>query len=186
LSQIYKSSASGPVPPDVPTSFVTQDGTAVPTANILLVDGFDSTENNDNGIITKGGVAGTGTSNEVDIVLTNRITGSATTTDGTTPVNLYTFSLGATPGTYLFTTNVVGYDITDLKGAGYASYRCVRTTGAAGVLIDAQISSLSEETPFTDAEVSNNIVGNSVTVTVTGVTGKTIDWYVLTTYVFVS
>ena len=38
MSQIYKSSASGPAPPTVPTQFTTDDGSkAIPAANNLNV-----------------------------------------------------------------------------------------------------------------------------------------------------
>jgi hypothetical protein len=41
MSHIYKSIASGPTPPQIPTSFVTDNGIAVPVANILNVLGGD-------------------------------------------------------------------------------------------------------------------------------------------------
>ena len=183
MSQIIKNLASGPVPPAVPTSFVTNvNSPSVPIANVENIFGGSISTNNINGIQTDGSSG----SNTLTIQLTNRITGSATTTDGTTVVNLYSLPLGATPGTYLFFTRVVAYNITDAIGAVYTSYRGVRTTGAAAVLINASESLVGEEGSFTESEVVNGISGNNSVITVQGIAGKTIDWYVLTEITFVS
>lgn len=100
MSQVFKPFSSGTPPSNVPTSFLTQDGTATPVSNILLVDSFDSIENNVDGIITRGGInagptpdTGTGQVREVSIYLTNRTSVIATTADATpTTVNLMTMT----------------------------------------------------------------------------------------------
>lgn len=186
MSNAFLRTTAGNLPPVVATSYVTQDGTAVPAANILIVNGFDSDENNENGIITKGGVVGTGTVNEVDVVITNRITGTGTTTDGVTPVTLFTFPLGASPGTYLFQINVTVFDLTSSLSAGYVDFAAVRTTGAVAFDIGTQPALIVEEGILSTASVNPTINGNSFEFTVTGVAGETINWYVLATYIFVS
>jgi len=191
MSQIFKSVTAGNLPPSVPTSFQTQDGTAVPDSNILIVNAYDTTENNNNGIETKGGVAGgdppgSGATNEVDIYLTNRITGSGQTTDNTTVLTLYTFSLGATPATYLFDIKIIGYNVTDALSAGYQLYKVTRTTGAAAIDISSQPGITAEEGAMVGVIVAAVFNLNTVGVQVFGLAGKTINWSVLTTYTVVS
>lgn len=193
MSQFYVNSGGVlPPPPTIPTSFTTDvgdnnpatsPGTAIPSANVLEILGRDTTQNNDNGIRTD---ADPNNGNIVYVELTNRITGSGTTTDAVTPLVLYTFPLGAVPGTYLFSQQIVAYNQTDSLGAVYQGVRGVRTTGAAGVLINSNLVLLGEEGTFSLAEVINSISGNNSVLTITGLAGKTIDWYVLTTYIFVS
>jgi hypothetical protein len=150
---------------------------------VLIVNADDSTENNDNGIITKGGVVGTGTSNEVDIILTNRITGTATTTDDATPQTLTSFSAGATPGTYLLEIKIVAFNDTDDLSAGYSSTSVIRATGAAAIEISADPGIISEELTMTGVVVQNQITGNNIETIVTGLAGKTIRWFSLINYI---
>ena len=177
------STSSGPVPPTDATSYVTDSGTAIPSANVLNVNGATSNVNNNNGIETVANPTG---SNNLVIELTNRIVAIATTTDGVTPVVVYTFPLGAVPGTYLFFTRLVAYDLTASLGAGYSSFRCVRTSGAAATLIGADGSFIEEEGDMTNVNAVNSVSGNNQVLTVTGITGRTIDWRVLVEYVFVN
>lgn len=185
MSQITKMlTSAGPIPPIIATSYVTQDGTAVPAANILILHGIDSTENNDNGIILKGGLTGTGTSNEVDVVLTNRVTGSVTTSNAT-PTAIITFPLGATAGVYFLTGDIVGFDITDVAGGAYSFSSAVRTTGASGVEIATEFKDVLEEAAMMNADFTVAVVGNNLVISVIGILAKTINWNAFLTYRFI-
>lgn len=182
MSQIYKAASSTPI---VATSYVTDNGTAVPAANILIIHGVDSTENNDNGIIAKGGVVGTGVANEVDIVLTNRQTATISTANAT-PTTILTFALGATPGVFFIEGNVVAFNSTDTAGASYSFVTGARTTGAAGTEIATQFEDIFEEAAMATADINVSVSANNLLVVVTGIAAKTIDWNCYLTYRFVS
>lgn len=157
-------------------------GAVPPTANNITVPGATSSTNNTNGITTVGN-AGAST---VSFTLTNRITGTATTTDAVTPQTLSSFNLGATPATYLLEIRIIAYNVTDTRSAGYTSTSVIRTTGAAGSEINANPGIISEEGTMSGVVVQNQITGNTVEIIVTGLAGKTIQWRALTTYIEVT
>lgn len=176
------STRGGIPPPTVATSYVTDvNSPAIPALNVLNVLGNDTTANNDNGIRTDGSSG----SNTLTVQLTNRITGSATTTDDVTPVSVYSFAL--TPlSTYILEIQIVGYNVTDALALGFNTTRVIRTTGVAAVLISANPGITSEEGAMTGVLVVNDISGISATLTVTGLSGKTIHWKALVNYITVS
>lgn len=184
MSQIYKAITSGTLPPSVPTTFTTQDGNAVPAANILIVNGFDSTEDNDNGIITKGGVVGTGTANEVDVVLTNRIFGAGSVTDAVT-ADIVTFPLAATPTVYRLFFDIAGRETTSGDGVGYSLFICAKTDGATAAVVKTPFDDSDEDASLAAALCNAVVSGNSVIIRVTGVAGKTIIYKCVGTFVAV-
>lgn len=185
MSQIFTRTTSGNLPPELATSYLTDNGTAVPALNVLIINGKDSNIDNDNGIIVNGGVIGTGTANEVDVVLTNRVTGSVTTTDAT-PTTLVTVSLGAVPGSFYSSGNILAYNTTDGEGATWSFSGAAVTTGAAGTEIGSELGDEFKQSTLNTSTFSFAISGNNATILVTGVAGKTINWKCLFEYRFVS
>ncbi len=183
MSQIYKSQSSGPPPPSVPTDFVTDNGTAIPLLNILLVNGKDSTENNANGVITKGGVVGTGTSNEMDIVLTNRLQGSVTTI-GAVNGDLITFT-PTVVGTYSLEYRTAAYNTTSLLGAGYSTFGAIRFDGANSNICDAFDDIVNEEGAMSAVDIFVTVSGANVILRVTGYAAQTINWGSVGLYTFI-
>jgi hypothetical protein len=189
VSQIYKSLVSGPVPPSVPTSFVTDvNSPSVPIANVENIKGGSSTANTTNGIQTDGSSG----SNTITIQLTNRATGSVTTTGAVTSP-IITLPLGATPGVYTFDISVAGFAKTGIGsplGAGFTIVGSIRTTGASAVLIPTQAVDHFEEGAMAGSSALLGVSGNNAVVNVTGVSdgaaGFVIDWQATLSYTFAS
>jgi len=177
MSQIYKSLTSGPVPPSVATSYVTNSGTAVPAANILNVLATDTTANNTQGIFT------TGSGNTVTVDLSNRVRGTATTTDAT-PATLISFALPAV-GSYSFDINVANFNTTLVAGAAYSVFVGARSDGVNAVKFNLEDKIVNEEAADAPCNVQVSVSGNNVILQAVGIAGSTINWNAVGTYVFV-
>ncbi len=184
MSQIIKPlTSSGPIPPIIPTSFVTNSGTATPSANVLKVFGTTSNENNANGIITKA----PGSSNEVDVVLTNRaIPAAPVTTAGVATATLISLPLGSVPGTYTFDITVAGFNASTPAGCGFTIVGSARTDGTTATIIPTQVVDHFEEASLVGATAILDKSGNNAVVNVTGVGVLNIDWNGVLNYTFVS
>ena len=189
MSQIYKNAASiSPLPPAVPTSFNTQNGNAVPSGNILLVNAYDSTENNVNGITTKGGAAagdppGTGASNEMDVYITNRVQGSVTTVGAVTSA-IITFT-PTVIGTYAIEIRVAAYNTTSTLGAGYSIFGTARFDGVNSNLCGTADRIVNEEGAMSSANCTFTVSGANILINGVGYAAQTINWSAVGLYTYV-
>lgn len=177
------SSTTAPVPPAVPTSFVTQNGTAVPALNILIVNANDSTENNVNGIISKGGVVGTGTSNEMDLILTNRLQGNVTTAGAVTSP-IVTFTPTAI-GTYSLEVRIAAYNTTSLLGAGYSMFAAIRFDGVNSNLCGTPDRIVNEEGAMSSANATITVSTANILINGVGYGVDNINWSAVGLYTYV-
>jgi hypothetical protein len=119
------------------------------------------------------------------VLLTNRATGSVSTTDAT-PTTALTLALGATPGVYFVEGNIVAFDTTDVAGGSYNFVSGMRTTGAAATEIGTEFKDSFEEAAMAASDFNIVASGNNLIVQVVGIAAKTIDWNVSLTFRFVS
>ena len=182
MSQVYKDPSSGPVPPTVATSYVTDvNSPAIPALNILNVLGNDTTANDTDGIRTDGSSG----SNTLTVQLTNRLQGTGSTI-GAVTTNLVTFSLGATPATYVIEANFVAFESTTPAGAGYSLFGAIRTTGVAASLAETPDKINNEDVALAACTADIVASGNNVILRVTGTAGLTVNWAVVGYYVMVT
>jgi hypothetical protein len=181
MSQFYIGLTAGSLPPVVPTSFVTDiNSPAVPIANVLDVFGGAVTTNNNNGIQTDGSSG----SNILTVQLTNRITGTVTTSNAT-PTTIASFSLGATPAVFTFDIQIASFNVTDVNGDGYFISGSARTDGATATLCGTPDKIVNEEVVDT-ADANMIVSGNTIVIQAVGIAGKVHHWKALITYVEVT
>ena len=163
--------SSGPVPPTVATSYVTDNGTAVPAANILNVKGL-------NGIVTS---AYPNLSNNLYISIQNTQIDTGQTV-GLQTIDLSTIPLGAA-GTYFFEVRVAAFDAATPLSGGFSTYTTFRTDGVTAVVIGDTDAIEHVEGALVGTVVLMAGSGNNAIVRVTGVAGHTIDWGCASVYV---
>ncbi len=176
MSQFYLGLSTGNLPPSVPTSFVTDDGTAIPAANILNVLGGPGIET----------YADPNLSNNLYIALANSCEGTTTTIDAAVS-NITCLDLGATPGTYTFTTSVAAFTTAGGSlSAGYFITGCARTDGATATIIGIPDKQVYEEGALVAGDSQVSVSGNNLIIVCTGTLGYTVNWKEVTSAVFVS
>jgi len=180
LSQIYKSLASGPIPPTVPTSFVTDvNSPAIPAANILNEIGGSTTADNNNGIRTDGSSG----SNTLTIQLTNRLTGTVTTVGALTSA-LITFT-PTVIGTYAIECRIAAYNTTSSLGAGYSVFGSARFDGVNSNLCGTVDRIVNEEGAMSSANVTMTVSGANILFNAVGYAAQTINWRGVGLYTFI-
>lgn len=179
-------------------SVTTQSGTATPITNQILIDAFDSTENNDNGVITRGGVnagdpPGSGAANEVTVYLTNRIQGQVTSEDDSGDV-LISFPLDTSDNlNYTFDFSVSAVSILPgpiTVGGSWKLFTGAITdsdsTTATLLGVDSSVNFKSGTDvggqTMVDTDVDALIVGSALTLLVTGMSSTDVEWYAVGYY----
>lgn len=178
MSQVYKNSgSSGPVPPTVATSYVTDSGIAIPAANVLNVLTSDTTVNDDDGIIS------TGSANTVTVLLTNRAKVTATTSDGGGQTQTVTIFTPLVSSAITFVVSVTGYDSANNEVAGGELVGIGRRS-AGGVTVVVGTNDTFDETDSglmaSDWDIVTN--GTAIQAQFVGVAGRTINWSAVLIY----
>ncbi len=172
--------SSGPVPPTVATSYVTDiNSPAIPAANVLNVFGNDTTANNDNGIRTDGSSG----SNTLTVQITNRLQGSGTTV-GAATADIITF-IPTVIGTYALEYRTSAYNTTSLLGAGYSYFGAIRFDGVNSHICDSFDEIDNEEGTMSTTDLQIVISGASVILRATGYAGQTLNWSSVGLYTFI-
>jgi len=159
---------------EVPTSFPTDSGTAVPVAHVLAIQGNASTSNNSDGIQT------VGAGNVVSIELTNRV--RATTTTAGAASSTVTLLNNLSSGVYVFDIKIVAFPSAGANANAYAIVGAIVSDGITATLMPNQaLDSFELSVP---ASCLINVSGNNAVVIVTGSVGVNYSWTIVGNYMY--
>lgn len=179
MSQINRRKSSSP--PGGNLEIVTDNGTIISSGGSINLVGGTTSVADDNGIQIN---ANPGGSENGEVVLTNRLVGTATSVNGAT-VDLVTFTLGAVAGCYRFNFDVAARDTTTNDGIGYTLKGTVKTDGATATMVAAPFTDNDEDPAVLTADIDLVASGNNAVLQVTGVAAKTITYKAVGQYVVV-
>ena len=166
MSQIFKSAVGST--PTIPTSFVTDSGTAVPAANVLNV-------------VTPGGgtegIKTTGSGNTITITLTDTTYEGTVTTVGTTPGVLNVNIPIPTNSASSMRVNLAGYDSTNMLGIAAEVLGGVKNVAGTVTVVAAHVdSTVNGDSTLNSCSFTFVASGTNAQVQITGVSAHTIDW----------
>lgn len=176
MSQFFINSSSSAPPPTVPTSFVTDNGTAIPAANVLNVNGDVV---GGSGIVTS---ANPNLSNNLLIAIKNSNT-ATTQTVGAVTADIITIPLSTTPTTYVFEARVAAFEPTTPASAGFSLFCTIRSGAVSATLITDTDKINHRESALNLCDANFVVSSDNAILRVTGVAGLTIDWAAFSVYV---
>ena len=177
MSQIHKTTSSTP-PPSTATSYVTNDGTAIPAVNILNVLGESTFECDDNGLFTQ---ADPNNGNNLQIVLSNRMVVTATTVGATTAtVDLFDCE---DDESLSFRVLVTGFDSANNETTGGELVGAARDSGGTITVIGANDTNFESDAGLLAADWDVVDSSPNLAMEFTGVAGRTISWKALFEYI---
>jgi hypothetical protein len=189
MSQIYKGATAGSLPSEVTEIIQADSGNqATASAHIIIINSDDSTTNNANGITTLAGVTDSLLGNQVKILLTNRLQGTATSTNASN-ADIITFALdGAASKVYRASFEVAGKSTAGgfvVEGVGYTVNASFSTDGASASIIGTPYSDTDEDTNLTGCTISVVASGNNIILRAVGIALKTIQYSAVGHYVVI-
>lgn len=172
----------GSIPGDVAQTYVFDDGSGVPVNHVFNIKGAALSTDTVNGIYTRANPDG---SINGEVALTNRLNGTATSTNGSTE-NIISFTLSSMVSKcYRFNIDIIGRDTDSGDCVGYTLLATFKTNGATANIVSVPYIDNDEDASLLDASINMVGSGNDAVLQVTGVADRTISYRATGYYVVV-